>query len=362
MKVGFLINDLNAGGAERATVSLANHFANHGTETKIITFRESESFYELDKKVKHCKVGFDEIDHSLSLRRLIGAVKRMFRIRSYIKSLDLDVLIGMSFSMTWYTVFATLFTHTKSIGTERNNPYKYKSSVFNTILRKVFYRLCNGYIFQTKKSALFFNSKLRKNDIIIPNAIFNEKIYQMTPPAEREKIICAVGRLTEQKRFDLLIEAFNSIKDKIPGYKMIIFGEGELRESLEAQINKFNLSDRIFLPGTNQDAIKFVNRSSVFVLSSDMEGMPNALMEALAMGVPCVSTRCDMGPEELIENEKSGILVPVGSADEIAGAILKIINDSEFADKISKNARDLINTHSIDVISNRWLDYIKSLI
>ncbi len=361
MKIGFLINDLNAGGAERATVSLANYFVNHGTQTKIITFKDVESFYPLDKNVEHHTLKFDEIEHSVSIKRLIGAFKRMFRIRSYIKSLELDCLIGMSFSMTWYTVFATLFTSTKAIGTERNNPYRYKASKLNTVLRKVFYKICNGYIFQTKKSACFFTDKLRKTDIIIPNAIFNESIYKLTLPVEREKIICAVGRLTEQKRFDLLIEAFSSIAEKIPEYNMIIFGEGELRNELEKQISDAGLKGRIFLPGTNPDAVKVVNRSSVFVLSSDLEGMPNALMEALAMGVPSVSTRCDMGPEELIDNNISGILTEVGNSKELADAILRIIENPDFAENLSENARKLLETHSIDVISNRWLDYIRSI-
>lgn len=359
MKIGFLINDLNAGGAERATVSLANHFVNKATETKIITFKDTESFYPLDSKVDHYKVCFDDIEHSMSFKRLIGAIKRMFKIRSYITSLNLDILIGMSFSMTWYAVFATLFTRTKVIGTERNNPYKYKSSTFNTILRKAFYKLCNGYIFQTKKSAHFFTDDLRKTDIVIPNAIFNESIYELNPPDKREKIICAVGRLTEQKRFDLLIDAFSQIAEKIPDYNLIIFGEGELRDSLEKQIKKLNLVNRVFLPGTNPEAVKVINRASAFVLSSDLEGMPNALMEALAMGVPCVSTRCDMGPEELIDNNVSGTLVEVGNSKEIADAIMKIIKNPDYSDKISTNARNLIKTHSIEQIGNTWLDYLK---
>ena len=361
MKIGFLINDLEAGGAERATVSLANYFVNHGCDTKIITFKDCDSFYPLDSKVEHCKVSFDEIEHSMSLKRLSGAVKRMFSIRSYVRSLNLDILIGMSFSMTWYTVFATMFTKTKSIGTERNNPYKYKSTALNTFLRRFFYRLCNGYIFQTKKSAEFFTDDLRSTDIVIPNAIFNESIYEMTPPESREKLICAVGRLTEQKRFDLLIDAFKKIENNIPNYTMLIFGEGELRESLEKQVETLDLKDKILLPGKNPDAVKIVNRATVFILSSDLEGMPNALMEAMAMGVPCVSTRCEMGPEELIENNENGILVNVGSSDEIAEAILRIINNKELSDKLSKNARNLINTHSIDKISEKWLNYLKNV-
>ena len=361
MKIGFLINDLDAGGAERATVSLANYFVNHGADTRIITFRDCESFYPLDEKVEHCKIRFDEIEHTMSLKRLFGAVKRMFAIRSYIRSLELDVLIGMSFSMTWYTVFATIFTATKSVGTERNNPYKYKATKVNTILRKVFYRLCNGYIFQTRKSAEFFTDKLKNTDVIIPNAIFNETVYELSPPQRREKIICAVGRLTEQKRFDLLIEAFAKIAEQIPEYNLIIFGEGELRASLENQIQKLGLQHRAYLPGKNTDAVKVVNRSSVFVLSSDLEGMPNVLIEAMAMGVPCVSTRCDMGPEELINNNINGILVSVGNSDEIADAILQIINNPDLADKLSANARNLLNTHSIEQISDKWLTFLKSI-
>lgn len=361
MKIGFLINDLNPGGAERATVSLANYFAEHGTHTEIITFRECESFYPLSKEVKHLTPKFDEIPLKMSVKRLAGAVRRMLRIRSFIKSRDLDFLIGMSFSMTWYTVFSTLFTNTKSIGTERNNPYKYKSSKLNTLLRKVFYKLCNGYVFQTKKAGLFFTSKNRKTDIVIPNAIFNDIVYTLEPPAEREKIISAVGRLTQQKRFDILIDAFASIADIIPEYKLIIYGEGELRQELENKIKSLSLENRILLPGTDPEVVKKINKTSVFVLSSDLEGMPNALMEAMAMGVPCVSTRCDMGPEELINNRVNGILTQVGNSKEIAEAILEIINNPDFASALSENARMLIKTHSIEEISRRWLDFLNEV-
>lgn len=361
MKIGFLINDLNAGGAERATVSLANYFSKKGVHTEIITFKDIDSFYPLNDDVTHLRLGFDEIALSLSAKRLLGAFKRMLKIRSFIKRRKLDALIGMSFSMTWYTVIATVFTKTKSVGTERNNPYKYKATKINSFLRKFFYKLCNGYIFQTKKSSLFFTNELRKNDIIIPNAIFNETVYDLTPPADREKLICAVGRLNKQKRFDILINAFASISEKIPEHKLIIFGEGELRNELEEQITSLGLEKRVFLPGTDPQVVKAVNRADVFVLSSDLEGMPNVLMEAMAMGVPCVSTRCDMGPEELIENRENGILVEVGNTQQIADSILEIINNPELSDKLSANARELLKTHSIDAISRKWLEFLNNI-
>lgn len=362
MKIGFLINDLRAGGAERATVSLSNNFTEKGNQVEIVTFEGKESFYPLSEDVNISCAGFDEIEHTASVKRLWGTVKRMFQLRKLVKSKNLDVLIGMSFSMTWYAVFATAFTRTKAIGTERNNPYKYKATRLYTILRKVFYYLCDGYIFQTEKSSKFFTEELKDRDIIIPNAIFNETIYELEPPESREKVISAVGRLTEQKRFDVLIDAFAKIADRFSDYNLVIFGEGELRGELEAQCKRLGLQERVFLPGTNPQAVKLVNRTSAFVLSSDMEGMPNALMEAIAMGVPCVSTRCEMGPEELIENGVNGILVDMGDSKQIAAALFKIIIDPEFAEKLSENGRKMIKTHSIEAISKQWLDFIEKIV
>lgn len=361
MKIGFLIQSLNSGGAERATVSLSNSFSEKGHEVEIITFYGDNSFYPVNKNVKIVSADFDEIETSVSVKRLLGSIKRMFKIRRLVKSRQLDMLVGMSFAMTWYAVFTTLLTKTKAVGTERNNPYKYKASKFNTILRKFFYHLCDGYIFQTKKSSQFFTEKLREKDIIIPNAIFNEDIYDLEPPPKREKVICSVGRLTAQKRFDILIDAFSKIADRYPEYRLIIFGEGELRKELEAQAEYLNLKDRVILPGASNDAVKLVNRTGAFVLSSDMEGMPNALMEAMAMGVPCISTRCDMGPEELIENGVNGLLVNVGSSEGISAAIEQIIDNPELSEKLSQNARKMIKTHSIENISNQWLEFFKKI-
>lgn len=360
MKIGFLINNLSAGGAERATVSLANYFAKHGHTVEIITFKDNNSFYPVDQGVNVLCSSMLNIENSASLKRLLGAVKRMFKLRSCIKSRELDVLIGMSFAMTWYAVFATKFTRTKSVGTERNNPYKYLATKLHTFLRKFFYKLTDGYVLQTKKSAEFF-SKNRSRDIIIPNAIYNELIYTMHPPQEREKTICGVGRLCEQKRFDILIDAFSLIAGEIPDYNLVIYGEGDKFDELLEKVSSLGLQKRVFFPGATPDVVKFVNNASVFVLTSDLEGMPNALMEAMALGVPCISTRCDMGPEELITDGENGILVDVGNTEQIAQAILRVLSDNELANKLSANSIKLRETNSIDEISKQWLKYLTEI-
>ncbi len=361
MKIGFLIKNLSSGGAERATVSLANYFALHSQEVVIITFNGSSSFYPLEDLVTVHTADFGELEQSTSLKRIFGSIKRILKIRKLVKSQQLDILIGMSFAMTWYTVLATMFTKTKSVGTERSNPYRYKATKVNTFLRKFFYYFTDGYVFQTRRAAEFFGSKKKERDIIIPNAIFNETIYTLSPPAERKKIICATGRLIKLKRFDMLINAFAKIARRIPDYMLFIFGEGEEKNSLENQIENLGLKNRIILAGTDPQAVKFVNHASVFVLSSDYEGMPNALLEALAMGVPCVSTRCEMGPDELIEDRVSGILTDVGNCEQLSEAMLEIIENPDFAKKLSENGRKLLKTHSIDNISRQWLDYLNRI-
>lgn len=361
MKIGFLIKDLSSGGAERATSSLANYFVSHENEVEIITFNDTDSFYSLEPEVTVLSAELGELEQNTSIKRLVGSFKRIFKIRQLVKSQKLDVLIGMSFAMTWYTVLATAFTATKSIGTERSNPYKYKASHLNTFLRKLFYLFTDGYVFQTNRAADFFGGKKPERDIIIPNAIFNETVYSLSPPDERKKIICASGRLIPLKRFDMLIDAFSKIANKIPQYVLMIFGDGEDRDKLQKQINELGLQKRVLLLGATPDAVKLINYASVFVLCSEFEGMPNALLEALAMGVPCISTRCEMGPEELIEDGVNGILTEVGNCKELSDAILKIIENPDLAKSFSENGRKLMKSNSIENISKSWLEYLNRI-
>lgn len=361
MKIGFLIDSLSSGGAQRTTVSLANSFVRQGENVEIITFVNDKSLYPIDENVSVISLDFDTINTKVSVSRMKGSFDRMFKLRKLIASRKLDVLIGMSYSMTWYAVYACEMTNTKVIGTERNNPYVYSASKFNTILRKTFYHFTDGFVFQTEKAANFFRKK-SDGDIVIPNAIFNESIYTISPVSQRQKFICGVGRLTRQKRFDVLIDAFAIINKTHPDYRLIIFGEGEDRKSLEKQAKKLGISDRVLLPGATDEVIKLLNYASVFVLSSEMEGMPNALMEAMALGIPCVSTKCDMGPGELIVSGENGILTKVNSPKKIAEAVNEIIENPDFAQRLSKNAKKILETHSIDKISSQWLEYIKKTV
>lgn len=361
MKIGFLIQNLSSGGAERATVSLCNMMATKGENPEIITFDSESNFYTPAEDVTVVNMNLQPIEKKQSFKRIISCIKRAFEIRRKIKERNLDVLVCMSSVMNLYGLLSCMFTKTKVVGTERNNPYKYKADRINAFLKKLSAKLVDGFVFQTYAAAEYYAPSVLKKGTVIQNAVFNPLVYEIEPSEEKRKIIYGVGRLSGQKNFEILIDAFKEVKEKHSDYKLIIFGEGEKREVLQQRIDSCGLTKDAFLVGTNKDALRYVAQGSAFVLSSDYEGMPNVLMEALGVGTPCVSTRCKMGPEELITDGENGILTSVGSASELAQGINKIIENPDLAQKLSENGRKILSTNSVPVITDKWIEYLKSL-
>lgn len=362
MKIGFLIQRMESGGAERATSAIASEFSRCGEKVDIITFDSAESFYPLHENVNVFNMELQDISKTASLKRVIGCIKRAFEIRRKIRSRHLDVLICMSTTMNLYGLLSVVFTKTKVVGTERSNPYKYKSDIINSVLKKISALLLDGFVFQTEAAAEYYSESIRKKGTVIGNAVFNPLVKEIEPAKERQKIIYGVGRLTAEKRFCDLIDAYALVEKNHPDYRLVIFGEGKDREALQHRIDSSGLNEKILLPGADKNALRFVARGTAFVLSSDYEGMPNALMEAMAVGTPCVSTRCKMGPEELIDDGINGILVPVGDVEKIKDAIELIITNRKFAESLSKNGRELMKTADVSAVSAKWLEYIKSII
>lgn len=363
MKVGFLIQRMTSGGAERATSAIASELAKRNENVEIISFDSSESYYPLDENVEIYNMELADISKAASVKRFIGCIKRAFEIRKKIKSRELDVLVCMSTTMNLYGLLSTIFTKTKVVGTERNNPYKYKADKINAILKKLSALFLDGFIFQTEAASEYYAESVRRKGTVIQNAVFNPLVKEIEPVPvyEKQKIIYGVGRLTAQKRFEDLIDAYALLEKKHPDYRLVIFGEGEDREKLEEKINSYSLNEKILLPGTDKNALKFVSKGSAFVLSSDYEGMPNVLMEAMAVGTPCVSTRCKMGPEELIDDGINGLLVPVGDINKLKEAVELIIENSSLAKSISENGRNILKTNDVSAISDKWLEYLKSI-
>jgi len=234
---------------------------------------------------------------------------------------------------------------------------EYKNPITNFFMKHL-YPKADGFIFQTDEAKDCLKDVITCESVVIPNPV-NEVFLNKKISKKRNHDIVTVGRLESPKNQKLLIDSFNLIKDTYQDYNLRIYGPGSLKETLEKQIDTLQLNDRVFLMGNSDDVARDIIDACMFVLSSDYEGMPNALMEAMALGLPCISTDCPCGgPKYLIQNNENGVLVPVNDAEKMAEAMRKILNDSAFAKKIGENAKTSIEKIRPEKVCAMWEEYI----
>lgn len=229
------------------------------------------------------------------------------------------------------------------------------------LIAKVVFRFADGVVLQTEGARAFFPGSVREKSVILSNPLdpqfLNRKIA-----AEREDLIVAAGRLDENKNHAMLIHAFAKIAEEYPTVKLVIYGEGVLRTALTALVEEKGLSDRISLPGSVTDVASHICKARIFTLTSNTEGMPNSIMEAMALGIPVIATDCPCGgPAALIENGINGLLVPVGDAFALADAFRRIFEDKDFELKLRENACRITEKLAPDRVDKEWEEYLNRL-
>ena len=176
-------------------------------------------------------------------------------------------------------------------------------------------------------------------------------------------IFVAVGRVDANKNHEMLIRAFAHIASDFPEYKLIIYGEGELRQSLIQLTHELKLKERIMLPGSVTDVAGSIYKASAFALTSYSEGMPNTLLEAMALGIPSISTDCPCGgPRDLIVNGENGLLVPPGDWKKMAENLHNLLTNKEYAKKMGEKASKVQEEFNPDMINQTWKKYLEHII
>lgn len=358
MNIMFSTGCLKKGGAERVISNLANYFIKHNN-VSIVTTVKGEQYYELDKNINVYTL---DGDYNIS-NFLIKNIKRIRNLKRIIKEIKPDIVVSFLPEPSYRLLFLKIFNRKlKVIVSVRNDPkIEYKSKI-NKLLMNFLYPKADGFVFQTSEAKNYFSKKIKNKSIIIPNPV-NEKFLCKLFLGERKKTIVTVGRLEQQKNHALLIDSFSKIANKYKDYKLIIYGEGSLRAKLEDQIKKLKLKNRVILAGQVDEINKIIYKSGMFVLSSDYEGMPNCLLEAMALGIPSISTDCPCGgPREIIDNDINGILVPINDSIEMAKAIEKIISNNDLSLNYSRESNKKISSNfNPKIINDKWEDYIKSV-
>jgi glycosyltransferase involved in cell wall biosynthesis len=352
MKIAFLITGLQSGGAERVMSNLANELVKRGHNIKIIVMKEAVSDYHLDERIDF--VGASALTKSGKNNFFKGIGCYVKNVREYKPNIIVSFLPKTIIIAMLCRLF--LFKNIPVIVCERANP-RIRKGLIRKLNDKLF-PLADGSMFQTVDAMNYYKIKNKWKTAVLKNPLSPDFDVERFTGIRNKEIVTA-GRLYNQKNHSLLIDAFSRIADKYKAYTLNIYGDGPLMGDLKQQIECLNLSGRVILHGRVDDIKDKIYKTSLFVLSSDFEGMPNALLEAMAMGIPCISTDCPVGgPREIIENYKNGILVPVGDADKMAEAMDKVLSDDELAKKIGEQSHKIYIKFSLEQVAEEWEKFI----
>jgi glycosyltransferase involved in cell wall biosynthesis len=361
-RIVFHLNNLEKGGAERVVTNLAGQFVSHGYEVYIATEELGEDEYEIDSRIERVVVGLS--DGQQKKGRLSKFICRITNLRKFLKETKPDVVIAFARKANYRALTATLGTKIPVIISIRIAPVGCYDYLSDKIQIPILFRRAAGCVFQTQEQKEFFPQYVQDKSRIILNAI-NPKFIGNPIPDKREKTVVHSGRIVDFKNQLMLIRAFIKVHEKHPDYTLKIFGQDThdgTWEKLEALIKEKNAEDYVKLMGGSNQLEKDMINGAVAAFSSDVEGMPNAMLEAMALGLPVVATDCPPGgPRMVITPEVNGLLVPVGDEDALAEAINRLIENPGFAQALGQNAAQIREIASSEKIFEEWKDYINEI-
>lgn len=357
MKITFFIGSVIGGGAEHVVCELASYFCEQSYDCEILTVTRTQKQYKIDDKVKLQSLDRNGMKIKNGKIRLLA---KMWNLFMYLIKSDTDCYVVFLPETIQAITFFKRFIKVPIILSERNNPKSYS----NNIQRKMCncFKKADGIVFQTNNARDYYRKYINELPLstIIPNAILVD-LPNRNISAD-EKTIVSVGRFNKQKNFELLINAFAIFFKKYNNYTLILYGEGELKKDYEKIINDLNVSKHVKLPGYIPDVAREICDASMFVMSSDFEGIPNALIEAMAIGIPSITTDFDGGAARLlIENRKNGLVVPKNDVTKLVEAMIELAEKPEFANEIGENAKDIRERLSKKTVFPQWLDFIEKV-
>lgn len=349
----FYINQIYDGGAERVMVNLANLFAENGYKSVLLTSFCHSGEYDLSEKVHRLSVEDEERKDNKFNKNF----RRITFLRKTVKKYDSDIVVSFMTEPNVRMLIATMGLKVKRLISVRNDPRRVHRTGMGWFIGKIIFPMADACVFQTEEAKEWFPLRLQKKSRVIFNPVGDSFYHIERKPMQGRIVTC--GRLVVQKNHKMLIEAFYEVQKKYPEVSLEIYGEGELRQELQRHIDNLGISDKAFLRGRTSNVIEILSKAEIFVLPSDYEGMPNALQEALAVGVPCISTDCPCGgPSALIDDGQNGKLCKPKDMMGLVACILELLRDREKMEAIGKAARNKAKMFSSNEIYKEWESYM----
>lgn len=354
-KLLIVLPALGAGGAERVATMLSNHWAHEGRSIVIVTFEapETKPYYPVDDRIDLRPLDVPSIPKP-KWRAVQQTWRRVRALRAVIDETQPDVILSFLTKTNIIALLAAPKTLPVIIS-ERNNPYLQRFDPMWRMMRALTFPGAHSFVAMTPEAIAYYPEHQRPRARVIPNPVSLPADWQ---DRRSGRTLTAVGRLHPQKRFDLLIDAFAKIADAQPDWQLVIWGEGSERAALEAQTRRLGLQHRLTLAGLTPEPASWIETADILVMSSDYEGWGNVLTEALAAGVPAISTDCDFGPGEIIDHDECGLLVPCGDADALSKALTRVMENPDLRVRFAANGLEKARRFQVDAIARKWDEVI----
>ena len=353
----FYIATLTRGGAERVIVNLANYFYTQGYEVYMVTLEPDEGLYPMKDGI-HKVVLADKQEKGV-IGRIRGAFGRITQVRTLLKETHAQTLVSFIGKTNIRAILAALGTKTKVFVSVRSAPAREYAGTLQSILAKVLFCFADGIVFQSEGAKAFFPKIAQKKSRILFNPLspeYERELYR----GERRNEIVTVGRMDEVKNHALLVDAFSRVVKEKPEMYLTIYGGGDCMEMIQKQVKELGIADKVSLPGDSEHIAEKIQDARMFVLSSNFEGMPNAVAEAFAVGAVVVSTDCPSGGARmLVQDGERGLLVPVKDAEKMAAAMLRILENAELEERLRENAYEFSKTLYPQRINGMWKQFIE---
>ena len=365
MKIVLMFTAFSLDGGSKSMVWVANQLSKAGHEVMLLSYFGKTCEQPLEDGVRFYCLNC-ESSKSRFVRNTVGMVQTISKLDRFLAKAKPDLVINFLDSVAQvYLLINRLHNRFPVISSERVDPFSYSD---NTAKRLAFFMgLSDGVVFQTEQARSFYKNKpaIYDRSTVIPNPVVRtpemEKLLQ-SGNAVRDNRIVTAGRLViRQKRQDVLIRSFVEVHEKHPEISLHIFGDGVDRQRLQDMVRELGLEDCVVFEGKSMHILEDIHQARVFILSSDYEGIPNALIEAMMLGVPSVSTDCSPGGARLlIDDGENGFLVPVGDEKFLADRIIRLVEDDHIASHFSKKSVKIGDRFSEKSIAAMWCDFINN--
>jgi len=356
MKILIYISSLTAGGAEKVASLMANFWSETHEVILLTDSSIEEDFFQIDKEITRISTNFRTSKKNI-LQKVWSHFSGLIQLRNIVKKEYPDVIISHMDITNVRMLIATHGLKIPVIVEDHNNPELKGMAQPWKALKPFAYKQAYRIVLLTKDLLNYYPKVLYNHNkiVFIENPLNIPKIISDSNEIFIEKpSFIALGSLTDQKGFDMLLDAYAKVLHKRPNWKLTILGDGMLRDKLMLQIKDLGLEEYVSMPGRVTNPYGVLKNASIYVMSSRFEGFPVALCEAMGVGLPCISFDCPTGPADIIQNGINGLLVEYMNVDKLSDTMLLLSVDIELQDRLASQALEINKTLNIDTIMSKW--------